>query len=192
MRFYDLCTAHDVARLWAQADAWDPLDPANQEAVAEAISAASRMVERYCGRNFIVRLHKERFTERSGTYVVRAWPIVEVKEPADALILDEATVKLPSRTSELHYYAGYRRADQDLAALQLEHSDLTQLPELLPEHIRDVTAKIVVVIIRQSLSGIWGGQVEATRMGEVIVRIGRTKEIEDLLRELDYDRSLYF
>ena len=148
---------------------WD-----DNDAVVRAIEDVTSTIEEHLGRDLIVREQTLRFHQSQWrtdqryiaqealdlTYVAFAgqWPVLEVLEvdgdsakAAHMQIFDDGR-KIGYESSTVVYqhpayvkvFAGYRRRDQDIAALQAELATLTVLPPQLPGKIRKAAAELAL------------------------------------------------
>ena len=161
-----LLTATEVVR--DAVDSTTLKSPASNDVIHQAVIDLTDLVETYLDRTLIVRLctqfvcayEWERVPgDPSNRYVAwaRQWPLVEITGP------DEVSIHPARKTQfitdspgdmEISYFAGYRRADQDLTALQAATdpddpaltplAGLAVLPPLLPGAIRGACLELVL------------------------------------------------
>lgn len=100
-------------------------------------------------------------------------PVVEIKAVQNATVIDVSALSLPDDGAligididahddgvmpvNVDVFAGYRRADQDLAALQTEHPTLTVLPPVLPAIVRRTAVELVLHRITMAENKLLGG-----------------------------------
>ena len=140
----------------------------DDDVIHQAVIDLTDLVETYLDRTLIVRLctqfvcayEWERLPgDPSNRYVAwaRQWPLVEITDPAEVSIHPARKTQFITDSpgdKEISYFAGFRRADQDLAVLQAATdpddpaltplADLTVLPPLLPGAIRGVCLELVL------------------------------------------------
>jgi hypothetical protein len=80
-------------------------------------------------------------TRHTDTMIAQAdeWPVVQAETTGLSVGPKPHLLKTNDEDAdagEFTYFAGYRRTDQDLSALQEELQDLTALPDVLPPEIR--------------------------------------------------------
>ena len=142
--------------------------PADDEVIHQAVIDLTGLVETYLDRLLIARAHVqfvcacewERIPgDPSSRYVAwaRQWPPVEITSPTEVSIHPARKAQFVTTAPgdvEIRYVAGYRRADQDLAALQaatdpddasvMPLADLTVLPPLVPGAVRGACLELVL------------------------------------------------
>lgn len=150
MSYTDLIPYEDFARDTLQGVELDGMG----SAIEAAITDATAQIETHLNRKLIVREHIQPIANGEwlpneyddpdlieGTRLAWAdqWPIVQVETAGVSTFADNRRLKVDADDADpgsYTYFAGYRRQDQDLSALQAELSDLTTLPDVLPPDIR--------------------------------------------------------
>lgn len=114
----------------------------------QAIDDATSEIESYLDKKILISKHTEfilsddwYYNEAREKYehIPNNYPIVQSDTEFDGIYLVTSEKK-----SQVEYYAGYRKTDQQLSDLQEDLPDLTNLPDPVPSVIRSVCANIAL------------------------------------------------
>lgn len=163
--YTSLITRDDLEDAFQDAFKVDFTDEDTQETIDDIINAVTGMMEGASGlgRNLIVRQYNHYFQSQDWDYdkgrekfFVRApqWPVVEIDTSGfttdasrDSWQNESNLILYTSRYSGvINYYAGYKRQEQTLVALQGESdlANLDTLPGDLPHDIRSVAIDVIM------------------------------------------------
>lgn len=187
LRFESIVTPQDIARVWGDAEAWDPLAAENLAATEAAAHFATDAVEAYLSRHLIARKHAELSLGKSVIFLARHLPVLQPVSGCEIWFGNQLR-SLVDVNERLEYYGGYRRSDQRLADFQALYPDLTVEPPLLPQHIVDVAAAIAVRHLRHALHGRYGADTDVQQIGTILYQSRSQVDMSDLLSMLDTDR----
>lgn len=172
LRYTDLITPDDV-KLDAinslgidvtDATTVSGLDGSYKDAAINTIKDVTEAIESYLDRKLIVRkwdidIPVWKWEDNKALddmqHYPRHWPVVQVVTSGVSISNDGVRLLSNTTQDEVEFYAGYRRREQDLTALQNDLASLTSLPAELPYDIRRVAFRLVMYELSMAQQNIY-------------------------------------
>lgn len=204
LAFTSLCTPAEVAALLTDKPSVaqvtpgdDDFDQAAFDKLAGLCEAVTSEIEAHLDRQLVARAYvwtwlAWRPPGRSGFALgsIRAhaalapeWPVVEAPEGVEIAGAEAMRLVTLSPPSEAAVIAGYRRTDQNLAAVQAEILTATTLPPVLPAALSRFATEYAAYKHKEQSLGIGQYDVEINPQGEGSARVRRKGVRKDWLED---------
>lgn len=131
----------------------------------QTIANVSRIIEGYLNKAVIIRKYTDEFVPEDWTYNVGLakyqawpgrWPLIESDTTGVTISTDKTRLLYSSFLYEVISYSGYRRSDQNLAALQVQWPLLAATPDIVPADIQRVAFKLTMYELNKARQNTFG------------------------------------
>lgn len=187
MAFYDIITPDDLKRDAINSLNIDVTDETVIDGIGKTykqvsesiISDVSGMIDTYLNRKVIVDEYdldtdkvEWQYNDDLGKYFYYGvFPVVQVESSGATISRDNLRILSGEIERKLNYFAGWKRPEQDLSALQDEHSDLDTLPEDIPFDIRRACQRICMYELGQALNNTYAERQRTQNTGQATTEI---------------------
>ena len=177
-----------------------PDDQGAYDAAIAAIEDMSSVIRSHVQRDVIVAEHEQSLWRSDWTYdegqekyaaYADQWPVVQI-ETAGYTAAGERILTEDADADVVTYFAGYRRADQDLATLQGKVEGLDTLPPELPGVFRSVCTELTLFRLSRAENKQFGTGSTRQQIGGQVVTVQATDRgfMERTLARLDSERRV--